>query len=264
MKKTILISLLFFIANSTLLAQTKVKNSDKKVFKKTTPQYSPLYFGIDVMQQLSQSKVVGSAAISTVQKAYLNLGINGGYRLGKHAFELGFSLGNSNNGWTYFYAKQNVKVNPDLNRQTLNTRFGYDFTAFSLNNRVNLAVGAGVNWINVLNRDTIINYFPEALDKLISAQDEKLVANNSFGIDGKITLNFALSAHFNVRIFGQYLYAPTVLRAANAVYYDAISGLKQDAATINSAQNAFVFGIGLQYNLVPLFEQKKEAIKANF
>jgi hypothetical protein len=255
MKKTIAIFLIFLLPNAVSFGQTKVDKTEKQSTKNRTPQYSPLFFGFDAMQQLSQSTVVGSAAISSAQKAFANVGIYGGYQHDDHQFELGFSLGNSNNGWRYVNTKLSAEANPNINRATINTRLGYSYTFFNLSRRVNMSAGAGLTWINLINKDTVFTYSYEALDKLIWGLSERLLKDNSFGFDGKIQLNYILTPHLDVHVFGQYRHAPTVLRSANIAYYDAITGIEQDIAIVNSAQSAFIFGIGLQYNLRQSFRK---------
>jgi hypothetical protein len=255
MKKTFAIILIFLLPNMVLFGQTKADKTEKQSSKKKTPQYHPLFLGIDVMQQLSQSNVVGSPAISSAQKAFANVGIYGGYQHDEHQFELGFSLGNCYNGWRYANSRLNVEVNPNINRATINTRLGYNYTFFSLGRRVEMSAGAGLTWINLINRDTVINYTAESFDKIISGVSERLLKDNSFGFDGKIQLNYILTPHLDVHIFTQYRHAPTVLRSANVAYFDAITGIKQDVAIVNSVQSAFIFGIGLQYNLRPSYKK---------
>ena len=88
--------------------------------------------------------------------------------------------------------------------------------------------------------------------------DERVLSTRIFGADGKIQVNYVLTPHFQLHLLAQYRYAPTYLRASNATFYDAVTGIKQDAAIVNSYQNAVLLGVGVQYNLQPLFEKAKK------
>jgi hypothetical protein len=260
MKKTIQISLLFLLSNTVLIAQLKTEKLPEKIGEKVSPQYKPYFFGIDALLQTSQSKIEGSANITAVQKQLMNVGIYAGKHFGKHKFDAGFILGNSQNSWRYTNTRLNVTVNPSLNFTTLNLRGAYNYQIFTMNDRFNIDVGIGITWIRLINKQNLF-YTAEAFDKLISTQTEKILQIKAYGIDGKIQFNYALNPHVQAHLFGQYRYAPAYLRAASATYFDAITGIKQDAAIISSAQTAVFFGIGLQYNLQPLFKEKIQKSK---
>jgi opacity protein-like surface antigen len=255
MKKTILISLLFLLSNTVLFAQLKTEKLPEKISEKVPPQYKPYFFGIDALLQTSQSKIEGSANITAVQKQFMNVGMYAGKHFGKHKFDVGFILGNSNNSWRYTNTRLNATVNPSLNLTTLNVRGAYNYQILTINDRFNIDIGLGITWIRLLTKQNL-TYNQTAFDKLISTQTEKILQIKAYGIDGKIQFNYALNRHIQAHVFGQYRYAPAYLRAASATYFDAITGIKQDAAIISSAQTAVLLGMGLQYNLQPLFKEK--------
>jgi hypothetical protein len=260
MKKTIVICLVFLLPTVGLFAQMKSNKSDKKSTSKRTPQYKPLFFGFEAAQQTTQTKIDGSANITSVSKMYPNFGIYGGYQLAKQAFSFALSVGQDDNSWNYKNARLNVDINSGLNRATINGRIGYDYQFLTINNRLNLTIGGGLNLIHLLKDNVNTTAKPQVFEKLITGEADSIYRKNSLGIDGKLQLNFALTPHLQVRLFGQYRYAPAYLYGASLGYYDAITGIKQDVATIKSYQSAPLFGIGLQYNLQPLFviEKKKE------
>jgi Outer membrane protein beta-barrel domain len=256
MKKTIHIFLLLLASNSILLAQIKTDTLKKASTTKRITDYPPIFFGIYASLQSSLSKVEGSANITTAQKQYLNWGIYAGYRFRKHKFDLGLTLGNSNNNWSYTNPKLAVTVRSNQDRATLNVRFGYNYRLFKLNDRWNIDLGAGISSINIRQKDTLFTYPSEAFTKLISALQERLLEKNSLAFDGKIQVNYALNTHLQLHFFGQYRYAPTYMRRADITYFDAITGVKQDMATVKSSQTTPLFGIGLQYNLRPILKKQ--------
>jgi Outer membrane protein beta-barrel domain len=255
MKKRIQILLLIALSNGVLLAQIKTDTLKKASTTKRITDYPPIFFGIDASVQMSLSKVEGSANITTAQKQYLNLGIYAGYRFRKHKFDLGLTLGNSNNNWQYTNPKLAVTVGSNQDRSTLNLRFGYNYRVFKLDSRWNIDLGVGVSSINMRYSDTLFIYPSEAFTKLISGLEERLLDKNSLGFDGKIQVNYALNTHLQLHFFAQYRYAPTYVRRADVRYYDAITGILQDVASIKSSQTTPLFGIGLQYNLRPILKK---------
>jgi hypothetical protein len=257
MKKTIVICLLFLLPTVGLFAQVKTDKLDKKSTSKRTPQYKPIFFGFEAARQTTQTKIDGSANITSISKMYPNFGIYGGYQLAKQRFSFGVSVGQDDNSWNYKNARINVDINSGSNRATINGRIGYDYQFLTISDRLNLTIGGGLNLIHLLKNEANTTAKPQVLDKLITGEIDSIYRFNSLGIDGKLQLNFALSPHIQVHLFGQYRYAPTSMYAASIGYYDAITGIKQDLATIKSHQTAPIFGIGLQYNLQPFFKREK-------
>jgi hypothetical protein len=252
MKKTIHIFLWLLLPNAVLLAQLKTDSSYKKPAPKA-PQYEPFFFGFDVATQINQPQVTGSANITAAQQQRVNIGIYGGYKLRKHKFDIGFTLSNTNNNWRYTNTPVNATINQSLDRSILNTRFGYSFRFFRIGNRFTVEAGVGIDWLRLISSDTLFVYPVSETTKLISAQQERLLNRDILGFDGKLQVNYALNPHVQLRLFAQYRYATDIFRTASVTYYDAITGLEHDRATIKTARNDLILGIGMQYNLKALF-----------
>ena len=257
MKKTVHILLCFLLPNAVLLAQLKTDSSYKKPAPKA-PQYEPFFFGFDAALQVNQPTVTGSANITVAQQQRVNIGIYGGYKLRKHKFDVGFTLTNSNNNWRYTNARVNATVNLGQDRSVLNTRLGYSYRFARIGNRVTFDAGVGLDLLHLVTSDTTFFYPSQELTKLISAQQERLINRNILGFDGKLQVNYAMNPHVQFRLFAQYRYGTAHFRTATITYYDAISGIKQDEATVKTAQNDLIFGVGMQYNLKALFSVDKE------
>jgi hypothetical protein len=255
MKKLLPIFALLILTPLVLHAQKKTDKTYKKTPYKRTPQYKPYFFAFDGALQMNTSKSEGSVNINSVNKQYVNIGISGGYLLNKHKFEVGLNLGSDNNHWHYTNTRLGLHLDNGTSRPTLNLRLGYNYPILTINDRLNVEAGAGINWLHFLKKDSM-PLSSEALDKLIFSNSETFLKTNTLGIDGKIQLNYTLSPHLQVHLFYQYRYAPQYLRAYYTIYYDSITGLPMDIAYTKSFQSAHVLGIGLQYNLRPLFEKK--------
>lgn len=254
MKKRYTVIFLLLLPNVILLAQVKTDTSVTKTISRRTPQYPKGFVSVDALLQVCNSVVDGSANIKSVQKKYMNTALTIGYPFGRHKLELGVATGRDDNSWHYTNTRLNAEADLGVNRSTFNTRLGYRYRIFKINDRLGVDLGVGINMIN-LSTKKYEGVYSGGDSKLIISGDETILSTRIFGVDGKIQANYVLTPHFQLHVSAQYRYAPTYLRASNSTFYDAITGLKQDAAIIRSHQNALLLGIGLQYNLHPLFEK---------
>ena len=258
MKKQCSLLLLLLLSNVLLLAQVKTDEKEQKPVVKRTPQYPKGFISLDALLQTCNSVVEGSTNITPVRKQYVNTALTVGYPFGRHKIELGMATGRDDNSWHYTNTRLNAEADLGLNRPTFNVRLGYRYRIFKVNDRFGVDLGVGIDMINLSNK-TSEGTYSGGTAKLIIAGDEKVLSTRIFGADGKIQANYVLTPHFQLHILAQYRYAPTYLRASNATFYDAITGIKQDAAIVSSYQNAVLLGVGVQYNLRPLFEKVKSA-----
>ena len=260
MKKQCFLFLLFLLPNVLLLAQFKTDEKAQKPAAQRTPQYRKGFISVDALLQTYNSIVEGSANITPVRKQYVNTALTVGYPFGRHKIELGVATGRDDNSWHYTNTRLNAEADLGLNRPTFNVRLGYRYRIFKINDRLGVDLGVGIDMIN-LSTKTSEGTYSGGTAKLIIAGDERVLSTRIFGADGKIQANYVLTPHFQLHILAQYRYAPTYLRASNATFYDAVTGIKQDAAIVSSYQNAMLLGVGVQYNLQPLFEKvKKEEV----
>lgn len=257
MKKTIHILLWLLLPNAALLAQLKTDSSYQKP-KPKAPQYPPFFFGFDAALQLNQPTVTGSANITVAQQSRVNIGFYAGYKLRKHKFDIGLTATNSNNNWRYTNTRLAATIDQNMNHAVLNTRLGYSYRFARIGNRVTFDAGVGMNLLHLVTSDTFFLYPGLETTKLISSQRERLISRNILGFDGKLQVNYALTPHIQARLFAQYRYGTDIFRTATVTYYDAITGIEQDDATIKTGRTDWLFGVGMQYNLKALFAVDNE------
>ena len=262
MKKSLQILLLLSLPTAFLNAQIKAdKLDDKKNIETTPPQYKGLFGGFDLMLQTVKTKVNGSANVTPFHENYRNLGFHVGYQSNKHKYELGLAVEKDDATWNYVNAAHDANLGSGVDYATLNTRLGYSYQLLKLNKRTNIEIGGGLNWTHWLVEELWPSY-QTTTDKVILSYDEKLERRNSLAIDGRVQLNYALTPHLQARLFYQYRYAPQPLRTISANYYILGIVSKPDLATITSSATASIIGVGLQYNIKPLFSRKpKEEVE---
>jgi hypothetical protein len=260
MKKTIQILFFLFLSNGLLMAQIKMENLEKKPNAEGTPQYKSWFLGFDLRLQTVQTKVEGSANVTPVHEQYKNLSLQFGYQKGKHKWELGLAVETDDNSHDYKDRVYEYQNGFGSDGSTLTTRLGYSYQILKLNQRWNMDIGGGLNWTNSLNGEIFGNL--SVLGGTIRADFyETLLKRNVLAIDGKIQLNYALTPHLQAHFFYQYRYAPQNMRSTFAFFTDTKTKQILDKAYVYSSPTAVLVGLGLQYNMKPLFYRKpKEKI----
>jgi hypothetical protein len=261
MKKTIQILSLLLLPNFVLIAQIKIEKLENKTTTEAPPQYKSWFRGFDMALQTCQTQTKGSPNVTSVKEQYKNVGIHVGYQSNKHKWEIGLSLGRDDNSWTYKNTNLDVQIGHGTDRPISTMRLGYTYQIYKINKRWTIDVGGGVNWVNLINRDSLNGLGNTDGEKIIWYADETILRKNSFCIDGKIQLNYTLTPHWQAHLLYQYRYAPQYLRSSYAVYYDFKTVQKLDAAYTKSSPSAVLIGLGLQYHIQPLFDRPIKEIK---
>jgi hypothetical protein len=255
MKKAIQILSLLLLPNALLMAQIKMENLEKKPSAEGTPQYKSWFRGFDMMLQTVQTKTEGSANVTPVHEQYKNPEINFGYQKGKHKWEIGLAVERDDNSFYYENKVNGSNFGKSWDYATVNTRLGYSYQIYKINQRTNIDLGVGINWTYWLG-GSILQPETSVGDKNIVANYKQVLeGKNAIGIDGKLQINYALSPHWQAHFFYQYRYAPQPLTSARAIYTNAQTGAYLEDARIKSTPSAIIVGLGLQYYVQPLYER---------
>ncbi len=255
MKKSIQILVLLQFSSVFLMAQIKVENLEEKPLLGKTPQYKSWFRSFDLTLQTVQTKVDGSPNITPVHEQYKNLGVQLGYQQGKHKWEIGLAVEVDDNSHDYKDEVYQHQSGFGSDGSTLTTALGYSYQILKLNKRWNVDIGGGVNWTNSLNGQ-IFDDRSVIYGSVVSSFHETLLRRNVLSVNGKIQVNYALTPHLQAHFFYKYRYAPQYMRSIFALYTDAKTGQILDRAEIKSSPSAVLVGLGLQYNVQPIFYRK--------
>ncbi len=256
MKKSIQIFLFLSLPTVLLNAQIKAnKLEGKQKIETIPPQYKGWFGGLDLMLQTPRTKVDGSANVTLVQEQYINRGFRVGYQSNRHKYELGLAIEKDDASWNYTDTIYNEQSGSGSDYSTFNTRLGYTYQVLKLNKRMHIELGGGLNWTYWLADEV----FPERLvqsSNITGYHREMLLRRNSLAIDGRVQLNYVLTPHLQARLFYQYRYAPQSQRTVSSTYYAIATGKILDDVIVTSSATASLIGVGLQYNIQPLFNRK--------